>query len=93
MRSKPILPFKFLLQNDVERTDNVRNNRLRGVINTPSLALLRVVLSKERLVEMKNRIASFTLFEILVKDVPDIRNSEDFRNVINGRLDLLRRIK
>jgi hypothetical protein len=74
-----------------ERT--IRDNRFRRIINAPSLALLRVVLSKERLVEMKNRIASFSLFEILVKDVPDICDGEDLCNVINGRLELLRRVK
>lgn len=93
MRGKPVLPCESFLENGVKRADNVRDNRFRRVINPPSLTLLRVVLGKERLVEMENRIASFALSEILVKDAPDICDGEDFRNVINGRLELLRRVK
>lgn len=42
---------------------------------------------------MKDRVTSLALAGILVKNALDVCHSKNFRNVINRRLQLLRRIK
>ncbi len=93
MRGKAVLSAEGFLEDDVERADDVRNHRLGRIVNAATLTLLRVVFRKEGLVEVKDRIGSLSILEILVQNFPDIGDSENFGNVVDSHLHLFRRVK
>lgn len=79
---------KGFLENDVKRTDDIRDDRLGRVIDATPFTFLWIVLGKECLIEVKNRVASFAFSEILMKDFLYISDGKNFSDVINGSLKL-----
>jgi hypothetical protein len=59
---------ELILQDDIQRTNDIRNDGLRRVVNASTFAFLGAVGCKKGLVKMKDGIAPPALPEIFIED-------------------------
>ena len=58
---KSAFEFELIFKDMVNTSNNIRNNRLRGIINSSLLSKLWVILSKECFIKMNYRVFPFCL--------------------------------
>ena len=87
------MPAECFFKDNVKRSHDVQYDRLRRVIDSSPFPCLWIVFGKKSFVEMYYRVVSFAFIKVLMKDVFDICDSENFGDVVNRRLELLGRIE
>ena len=81
--------LKFRLQQLVQRSNDVRDHGLRGVVDPAALALLGIIDGQERLVEVDDRVAPLPLAVVALQDALGVGGSQHCGDIVHDPLQLL----